>query len=342
VTVVFIQGFGTSLWSIEFDAASKTWGTAAPLPGPDGGSPTIVQTRSGEQVHLLSISDPDSADYGIYARQFDSASVRWGPVERIPGTGTARGGGPATVDENGGVTVFWESLVGGLYSVQASRREGGVWQGPVQVLAPWVIPASLLSFGHASVNSAGDVLGVVTRREGDLIRLYAMRYAAGTGWLKTENPYTVGGSGMLTTRSRVAFYEGARAVATVLGRTNGIAHLTSVWFDGSSWSPAVLDLPQDHQVFLQEIVADDGEALLVYQPTGGPFGLYSQGSTVATWLRAPVPGDLNSDCAVGLGDLLALFASWGVCGDPCPADLSGDDAVDFLDLSMLLSNWSPL
>lgn len=55
------------------------------------------------------------------------------------------------------------------------------------------------------------------------------------------------------------------------------------------------------------------------------------------------PGDLNGDGSIGILDLLALLAAWGVCDDPgyCPADLDYDTNVGILDLLTLLAAWGP-
>ena len=56
---------------------------------------------------------------------------------------------------------------------------------------------------------------------------------------------------------------------------------------------------------------------------------------------ARIPGDLDCDGRVGVGDLLALFAAWGPCRDcdNCPADLDGDCTVGVSDLLILFANW---
>ena len=59
--------------------------------------------------------------------------------------------------------------------------------------------------------------------------------------------------------------------------------------------------------------------------------------------QAEVPGDLNGDCAVNIGDLLTLLSEWGPCPGPCPpscvSDVTGDCSVDISDLLVMLANW---
>ena len=55
-----------------------------------------------------------------------------------------------------------------------------------------------------------------------------------------------------------------------------------------------------------------------------------------------IPGDLNGDGVVGVGDLLILFAEWGPCPgapDPCPADLDDDGFVGIGDMLFMFANW---
>jgi hypothetical protein len=53
--------------------------------------------------------------------------------------------------------------------------------------------------------------------------------------------------------------------------------------------------------------------------------------------------DLNCDGDVGVPDLLAMLANWGVCTggpDPCASDLNGDQTVGVSDLLLLLGLWA--
>ncbi len=54
----------------------------------------------------------------------------------------------------------------------------------------------------------------------------------------------------------------------------------------------------------------------------------------------PCPGDLDSDGAIGITDLLDLLAVWGACPG-CDADLDGDGLVGITDLLTLLAHWGP-
>ena len=58
-------------------------------------------------------------------------------------------------------------------------------------------------------------------------------------------------------------------------------------------------------------------------------------------VHVPLPGDLNGDGAVGIGDLFLLLAAWGPCADcdNCPADLDDDCTVGVGDLLILFANW---
>jgi hypothetical protein len=52
-----------------------------------------------------------------------------------------------------------------------------------------------------------------------------------------------------------------------------------------------------------------------------------------------IPGDLDGDGVVGIGDLQQMMGDWGMCppdGSACPGDLDGDGVVGILDLLLLL------
>ena len=58
-----------------------------------------------------------------------------------------------------------------------------------------------------------------------------------------------------------------------------------------------------------------------------------------------LPGDLDLDGQVAIGDLLLLFGLWGVCPEPCPpgcgGDLDHDCQVGIAELLTMLSSWTP-
>ena len=76
------------------------------------------------------------------------------------------------------------------------------------------------------------------------------------------------------------------------------------------------------------------EALQVELTTAGDFGI------LVTVLACGPVYDLDGDCAVGVGDVLALFAAWGK-NPGHPADFDGDGVVGVGDLLQLFANWGP-
>ena len=51
--------------------------------------------------------------------------------------------------------------------------------------------------------------------------------------------------------------------------------------------------------------------------------------------------DLDDNGSVGVGDLLAILATWGPCPPPCPEDLDRNRLVNFADLLIVLGRWGP-
>ena len=63
---------------------------------------------------------------------------------------------------------------------------------------------------------------------------------------------------------------------------------------------------------------------------------------LATCSSSACLGDIDGDGDVGVGDLLALLAAWGLCPAPpaaCAVDLDCDGSVGVDDLLILLAEW---
>jgi hypothetical protein len=327
-----------SVWSVIYDAASGTWGTAHRV-SPSGYStilPTVVQNRFGDGLYLIYMVEA-GGPVGLYAHRFDSANKTWGPAEFLPGSESVRWSSvgpasrfPATVDRFGEATMFWQSTAS---CVCASRTQAGVWQPAHEVLPPGPLSTDLVNFAHAAASEFGDAFGVITNYESGPNRLYAFRYRAGVGWDPPDNPYTSHMS--ISTRVRVSFYFGANAVATLYGLVGGDDQLISLLYDGLNWDTELLDIPEQWPAFFQEVEADRGESLLVmeaeelFEPN---YGIW------ATWLRH-LPGDLDGDGEVGQPDLGILLADWNCTGGDCPGDIDGDGDTDQADLGILLAHW---
>jgi hypothetical protein len=71
----------------------------------------------------------------------------------------------------------------------------------------------------------------------------------------------------------------------------------------------------------------------------GPGWATQRGFVLKPLESESIPGDLDGDGAVTVGDLLILLGGWGPC-DGCPSDLNGDGVVDVADLLTLLANWT--
>ena len=115
-----------------------------------------------------------------------------------------------------------------------------------------------------------------------------------------------------------------------------------------------LDQPTDRHAFvwINGVTNDLNDFIDPKLPlvVGGAAGIANSGQIVAnghddagetlsfllTPRNSPL-GDLDSDCIVGVSDLLILLAEWGQCDSP--ADLNGDGIVGVKDLLILLGNW---
>ncbi|MCH8151443.1 MAG: hypothetical protein IH830_03605 [Planctomycetes bacterium] len=99
---------------------------------------------------------------------------------------------------------------------------------------------------------------------------------------------------------------------------------------------------------LNDLIPVDSDLLINWGTAvanaGQITGRATSSTGVVAFLLTPIQpplGDLDSDCAVGITDLLILLSNWGPCPPKaaCPADLDGDGGVGILDLLTLLANW---
>ncbi len=332
---LFELAASSRLFSMRYDsdAGDWDWDTLQEIASPS----YYVGMDQNEPGGALYVAYMSFYEGGMYANRYNWADDTWDPPEFLPGSesvgvllGTWDSSFPITVDSNGEATVLWQTAVPGPYGVYASRTEGGVWQPAHELLEPGPFWADIVDFADLTSSENGDVFGAFTRYEDGIINLYAFRYRAGVGWDPTYNPYTY--SCPLTTRTRIAAYRGGNAVATFLAPQDGVQQLTSLLYDGTDWSSELLDVPQEYPAFFQEMEANGGELLLVFDPEeliGDAFGIW------ATWLR-DLAGDLDGDCDVDLGDLAVLLGSYG---DGAGGDIDGDSDTDLEDLAALLGNY---
>ena len=89
--------------------------------------------------------------------------------------------------------------------------------------------------------------------------------------------------------------------------------------------------------------ADGGVVLAWSDDRGGGKDIYGQRVNSDGSLGPPMSdceGDVDGDGVVGVSDVLAAIADWGVCVD-CPADINGDGVVDVSDLLLIIGAWGP-
>ena len=105
------------------------------------------------------------------------------------------------------------------------------------------------------------------------------------------------------------------------------------------WSPGVSAVSTTHSWHLDADVNACDNALVGWTNGGA---VYAQNIDPGGTL-GPMPGDLDNDGDVDLGDLAALLAAYGTCtGDPAynpAADLDGDYCVGITDLAELLERY---
>lgn len=340
VAAVFDPGAaaGSSVWSVTFDVGTGTWGTAKQV-SPVGYRtilPTVISNPAADAMYLVYLVR-SGGPVGLHAHRWDSQTRDWGPPVFLPGTEAASYSGagpvsryPGVVDAAGHATLFW----GTPYVPHASRCEGGVWLPAVQLMPETIVDVE--NFAGVAVNRAGEVFGAFSRFESGTVRFFFFKYEPGVGWLAPQNPYTAVIN--LATRTRISFYQGPRAVATMLGVEGGVRQITSILYDKGTWAPTMLNIPGEEVAYYADLAADRGEVLLVYE---GEIGSTNQGIK-ATFLRDPHTGDINCDGAIDFADInpfvLLLTNPGGYATafpdcDPLNGDINQDGVVDFVDIN---------
>jgi len=73
----------------------------------------------------------------------------------------------------------------------------------------------------------------------------------------------------------------------------------------------------------------------------GEYAGGGQDGTSPLELPESCPVDIDGDCEVAVGDLLAVISGWGVCPEDeyCLADINGDGWVDVSDLLTVIATW---
>ena len=119
------------------------------------------------------------------------------------------------------------------------------------------------------------------------------------------------------------------------GYTNSINGLGTieVWTNGSGQRIDRVSIPVPASL-------DGGSLAAVRVVDEGADGLPRVFVAAITVGSGGDPADVDGDGAVGVGDLLAVLASWGPCGEPCPEDLYCDGEVGFGDVLAMLASWS--
>lgn len=119
------------------------------------------------------------------------------------------------------------------------------------------------------------------------------------------------------------------------GYTNSINGLGTieVWTNGSGQRMDRVAIPVPESL-------DGGSLAAVRVVDEGADGVQRVFVAAITVGSGGDPADIDGDGTVGFGDLLAVLASWGPCGDPCPEDLDCDGEVGFDDVLAVLADWS--
>ena len=181
------------------------------------------------------------------------------------------------------------------------------------------VPGGFTSEGHA-INSHGDVAGWGRVQDIPVV-------VHGFIWTNGEmtDIGTLPGFESTTTRAM-------NDARVVVGAAEDPGQRAFVWQNGVL--TALNDLIPPRLGLNITLATGINNAGQITAKASGPDGIVA---VLLTPIDGPL-GDLNGDCEVGVGDLLILLASWGLCKE-CDADLDGNGTVGVKDLLILLGNW---
>ncbi|MHC4082592.1 MAG: DUF3466 family protein [Planctomycetota bacterium] len=228
------------------------------------------------------------------------------------------------------------------YSWVEQQLRGFLWEdGQMIGLDPLPGDVATQAFG---VNDAGDVVGSSTwytvqffsvsqatlwRDGGE--EVIDLGYVPAPPWSCSANPYWP------KSIARAVNNHG-QVVGEAMCITSGAPKAAFLWQDGVMYNLNDL-IPDGSGLDLRSALDINDAGQIV------GYGI-TPGEEIHAFLLEPprLPGDLNGDGVVDVGDFLVLLTVWGPCPDPCPpsclGDLDADCAVGVTDFLILLANWS--
>lgn len=287
---------GTALYTMIYDGKAGAWMAPeriSPLGFDELVGPTLVRNRDGSAVYAVfwGFGGPTR---GIYARRFDSESVSWGPLIRLPASrnsvvpdfASAGAAIPAAVDPSGNLWIShyrMRDLKSGetLWTLLMSQvTPGGGAMLPVVLTRHLDSPPGLLSFGDFAASDTGDLLYAYTRfsqaqQSGEIT---AFRFdVEQQGWNGPEPLLIVPGTS--PDLVRVAYQVGDAAIAVFVDSTD-LANRSTVsrTFDGTAWLPDLISVNGDiGEIF--RLASDGGDVVM-------NINLRETEGSQATWLFA--------------------------------------------------------
>ena len=329
------------------------------IPMPPGTSYSRAVDISGSQI--VGQYDNAQLELGRTGFLYDFETDQFTSLGTLPGGNTSQAHG---VNGNGEIVGFWGDVVNGPFPLGFIWRNGKMidihpdfgtsrsvpsdinsknlvtgWMGssPLTDATAFIwdegkvtplpqIPGGFTSEGRA-MNDRGDVAGLgsmVDPRTDDIVRRAFARIDS-----TMINLGTLPGFANSTAT-------GINDPGTVVGFAQEIIPRAFVWKDG-----VLMDL---NDLISPQLSMTIQAAWGINQAGEIAATAVDQFNDVVAVLLTPITGpagDLNSDCTVGVADLLILLGNWGPCENcsNCPADLDGNCVVGVKDLLILLGNW---
>jgi len=205
----------------------------------------------------------------------------------------------------------------------------------VQSTGNWITELPQVAFNGQSYLIAWSQWGT------DGVRVYARR--VDQSGFPQGNLITVAGPAELSLPLGV-FASGDEFQVTGRVQIGNAVEMFSAWYDavgapiGAAEVLTVLDREQTYGGSSAGLTPS-GDLLLAHSLwAGSPYNAPRVQGQVFD-LGGPLPGDLDGDGDVDLGDLAILLASYGCTSGDCAGDVDGDGDTDLEDLALLLANY---
>lgn len=323
---VWAQSDGTvnSVYANRYVAGSG-WGTAELIETGAGsadkalfGAYTPPQLGfDGKGNAIVVWHQQDGTTTSIYANRYVTGSG-WGTAELVETSADLAERPGLGVDASGNAIAVWMQRSGTIYSVYANRYVAGSGWGTAQAIET---AGDTARFPEIAVNANGDAMVAWTQKNDTVTKVYASRYAAGSGWDAVAQEI---GTTEYGNQHQVAMNASGHAFVIWIARNGTDPTLYASRFTPDSKWDAGQQIGYSGQIVLPQVVIDAaGNALAAWLGRDVTTDLVFSnrftpgGGWATTQLRSvPYISAYQLHLAIGAsGDAFAIWSLWTITVD---------------------------